>query len=140
MMEAYDKQCSFAYRHHARDWLGVKSGPDDSAKWREMKEHISYYPTHRHMVWNDEILIRTRRGKEISLPLPPEDHLNHNVLFGYAINELNKGELYSYPFNEDEWVHYKLYGGRWKEASRTLYDKSNATSINTGVVLNLMES
>ena len=140
MMAAYDKKEPFSFEKYPRTWCGVVHlGQSMSRDWNMNYTAMPPNGSHRYCVWRDRLLIQTRRGKKIDLPLPHEDHLDHRVLFGYAINDLNKGELYSYPFNDNEWVHYGLYADKWRELSRTIY-KDDGSSVNTKQVLDRMKS
>lgn len=158
MMAAYNKKEPFSFEKYPHAWCGVSNGephligslddgliiPERTVKWAPIvnaaiKAREPRYASNRYCVWRDRLLIQTRRGKKIDLPLPHEDHLDHRVLFGYAINDLNKGELYSYPFNDNEWVHYGLYADKWRELSRTIY-KDDGSSVNTKQVLDRMKS
>jgi hypothetical protein len=145
MMEAYDKKVPFSFAKYPSTWCGeVHHGQSAFASayrgWNEDGyRHGIHNGSHRYCVWRDSLLIQTRRGKKIDLPLPHEDHLDHRVLFGYAINDLNKGELYSYPFTDDEWVHYGLYADKWRELSRTIY-RDDGSAVNTKQVLDRMKS
>ena len=140
MMAAYDKKEPFSFARYSHYWCGI-SDNELSGKWRfaGLLPMPSFNAGHKYCVWRDHLLIQTRRGKKIDLPLPHEDHLDHRVLFGYAINDLNKGELYSYPFNDNEWVHYGLYACKWRELSRTIY-KDDGSAVNTKQVLDRMKS
>ena len=143
MMDAYDKKEPFSFEKYPHNWYGI-SDNELRDKWLFMGIVELRYPAlsnggHKYCVWRDRLLIHTRRGKKIDLPLPHEDHLDHRVLFGYAINDLNKGELYSYPFNDNEWVHYGLYADKWRELSRTIY-KDDGSAVNTKQVLDRMKS